>query len=314
MIEGVWFMCVIFLLSGMSDEFEIVEASNFLKLWKNSPKVRWRFQHIKTRFKVSPTNNFFCPSGKTWIFPIFMFISCFMYDVTKCFPFSVHSIVSTTDFLLTWLQCWPFFACDPHILELDVAVRQQESQRFSESLHVEVEHFVFWHFSINFFSANLQTETFIHFHRNLRWNNFFSFPKFSQIFLQIFFLLRNNWRVNSLRQEKTTYGHRSAIANWEENQKPTEVVAMRSFSSRCSSSKSFLKKRFAFGAPTMIEFEDRERRKFRLRTKVREFQSNLFLKFHRRSLQNFITKFFVFHFMRIIYCLLIKLSSFLVTK
>lgn len=76
-----------------------------------------------------------------------------MYDVTKCLTSpSPHPCVHTDSiFLLTWLQCWPFLASNPDILEWNVAVRQQESQWLSKSLHVEVEHFVFRHFQSTFF-------------------------------------------------------------------------------------------------------------------------------------------------------------------
>lgn len=57
--------------------------------------------------------------------------------------------------LLTWLQCWPFLTGDSHILELDVAVAEEESQWFTQSFHIEVKHFVFWHCFFFFFSVRI---------------------------------------------------------------------------------------------------------------------------------------------------------------
>lgn len=47
--------------------------------------------------------------------------------------------------ILTGLEGGPFLAGDTDILELDVAVREQEAQRLSQGLDVEVDHFVVGH-------------------------------------------------------------------------------------------------------------------------------------------------------------------------
>lgn len=61
-------------------------------------------------------------------------------------PSRFYDVANDSNFLLTWLQCWPFFTGNPDILKGDVAIRQQEAQWLAKGLHVEVEHFVFRHY------------------------------------------------------------------------------------------------------------------------------------------------------------------------
>lgn len=80
-------------------------------------------------------------------------------------PSRFHGVANDSNFLLTWLQCWPLFTRNPDILEGNVAIRQQEAQWLAKGFHVEVEYFVFRH--CQFFSGISRKFSFL-----ISWINF----------------------------------------------------------------------------------------------------------------------------------------------
>lgn len=157
-----------------------------------------------------------------------------LYDVTTCsLPSRFHDVANDSNFLLTWLQCWPLFTRNSDILEGDIAIRQQEAQWLAKGLHVEVEHFVLRH-NCQFFPGISRKISF-YFLDQLFTSNFQLSSTFinlkSQNFLHRSIHTITTQLKNSLRKEiKRRSGHRSAVsANSEGNQKPTEVVASSGF-------------------------------------------------------------------------------------